>query len=278
MVDSFAPNVNIFDHGIVFEGGQHPDGLRLIATTRLPIHSGFNLSIIDENGRSLNQLAASLANVKGPHTQDDFYEEYDLRHCVLATLYHLNRLIELYVGVCQLFESMQCPLTTVSGNASDPRAFYEIGAFLGAARRVYESIRKSLWKHYRNTGATGRWRSIRTVLHSFDHRIPASFVSELHQSWNSIGDKLAAYRDCVAHYDPLTPGHTTCWMERYGQRWGMSIRLPANPDRKNRRVFDFASGPEALSYCHSVACHLVGLCESLEAQEKVALFLANPPK
>jgi hypothetical protein len=56
----------------------------------------------------------------------------------------------------------------------------------------------------------------------------------------------------------------------------MTVKLPANPGKEERAAFDFDSGPETLSYCHSVACHLVGLCESLEAQTKVAAYLANP--
>jgi hypothetical protein len=168
------------------------------------------------------------------------------------------------------------PGTAICGNTGDPRVFYEIDAFLVAARRVYESIRKILWKHYRNPRAAGRWSSIRSVLKSSNHRIPASFAAELHQSWNAFGNRITAYRDCVAHYDPLTTGNTTCWVDWYGNRWGVSVKLPANPERKSRVAFDFASGPEALSYCHSVACHLVDLCESLEAQDKVGLVLAHP--
>jgi hypothetical protein len=106
--------------------------------------------------------------------------------------------------------------------------------------------------------------------------IPALFAAELRESWNTVGEKLTDYRDCVAHYDPLTDGGTTCWMDWYGNRWGMTVKLPANPDKKSRLAFDFDAGPEALSYCHSVACHLLELCESLEAQTKVASYLANP--
>jgi hypothetical protein len=78
------------------------------------------------------------------------------------------------------------------------------------------------------------------------------------------------------HYDPLTDGATTCWMERYGNRWGMNVKLPANPEPKSRLSFDFATGPEALSYCHTIACHLVDVCQGLEALERVRHHLDNP--
>jgi hypothetical protein len=275
MGKAYSSETNVYAHGIAVEGDEHPESLIMIATAKLPIYSGFSLSIVDFAGHSLNERAVHLANVKRPHYSADYYEEDDLRYCVLATLYHLNQLIDLYVGLCQLFEHIHPPGTAIRGNTSDPRVFYEIDAFLGAARRIYESIRKVLWKHYHTPGATSRWDSFRRVVKS-PHEIPPPFVTELKSSWNTFGNQLADYRNCVAHYDPLTDGGTTCWMDWYGNRWGMTVKLPANPDTKSRSAFNFDSGPEALSYCHSVACHLVELCESLEAQTKVASHLANP--
>jgi hypothetical protein len=117
----------------------------------------------------------------------------------------------------QYFEQIHPKGTAIRGNIGDPRVFYEIDAFLGASRRVYETIRKVLWKHY-GKGSGGRWSSIRNVLTSTGF-VPNSFAKELSHSWKSIGGKLTDYRDCVAHYDPLTDGATTCWMEWYGNRW-----------------------------------------------------------
>jgi hypothetical protein len=273
---AYSSETNIYEHGILVGGDEHPKSLSLIATAKLPIYSGFSLAIVDSQGRSLNEPAAHLAEVNGPHYQADYYEEYDLRYCVLAALYHMNRLIDLYVTITQLFERQHPIGTAVSGNIGDPRVFYEIDAFLGAARRVYESIIKVLWKHYYPRTA-GRWRSIRSAVNSLD-KIPPLFATELKQSWNAFGEKLADYRDCVTHYVPLTDGNTTCWMERYGTRWGMTVKLPANPSKKSRTAFDFNSGPDALGYCHSVVTHLVKLCEILKAQTKVASYLANPRK
>jgi hypothetical protein len=106
--------------------------------------------------------------------------------------------------------------------------------------------------------------------------VPPNFSEKLRISWELFGEKLKQYRDCVAHYDPLTEGGTTCWLDWYGSRWGMTVRLPSNPENKSRQSFDFTSGPEALSYCHMVACHLVDLCEALEAEEKLRNYLDNP--
>jgi hypothetical protein len=273
--EGYPPETDIYEHGIEANGENIQPSLRLIATAKLPIYSGFTLAIVDGEGRSLTERAVHLLRVNQAHYKADYYEEDDLRYCVLATLYHLNRLVDLYVRLTRLFERLHPVGTAVKGNISDPRVFYEVDAFLGAGRRMYESIRKVLWKHYRSRGTTGRWSSIRKVVHSPDG-IPAPFATSLRQSWQSVGEKLTAYRDCVAHYDPLTDGGTTCWMNWHESRWGVTVRLPSNPDRHSRKGFDFRSGPEALSYCHSVACHLVELCELLEAQATIRSHLDNP--
>lgn len=273
MGELYSSETNVYEHGIVVKGDECPESLRLVATARLPIYAHFTLSIVDFEGHSLNERAVHLANVKEPHDLADYYEECDLKYSVLATLYHLNRLVDFYVRFTRIFEQKLPPGAATRGNTGDPRVFYEIDAFLGAARRVYESIRKVLWKHY-GPGTPNRWKSIEKVVKS-PHEVPPPFLTKLQKSLNSYGKKLTEYRNCVVHNDPLTDGQTTCWMNWHGNRWGVTIKLPANPDTKGRRAFDFDSGPEALSYCHLVACHLVELCESLEAQTKVAAYLAN---
>ena len=277
-MDADAPysfDSNVYEHGILIDGVMRPASGRLIATASLPIYSGFNLAIVNLDGYSLNEQAAHLADVTGPHSVADYYKEYDLRYSALATLYHLNRLIDLYVQNIRLFNHHHSVGTAIRGNLDDPRVYYETDAFLGAARRVYESIIRVLWKHY-YTGLPGRWNSIRSAVKSLD-RIPPLFAAELEESWRTVGVKLADYRDCVAHYVPLTSGQTTCWFEVFEDRWGMIVKLPTNPSKKSRE-FDFETGPDALSYCHSVASHLVKLCDQLKTQAKVASYLANPPR
>jgi hypothetical protein len=274
MIQAYSSETNVYEHGIAVEGDEYPESLGLIAPTKLPIYSGFSLSIVDFDGHSLNERAVQLANVQGAHYSADYYEEGDLRYCVLATLYHLNQLIDLYVRLTRLFEREHPPGTAIRGNTSDPRVFYEIDAFLGAARRVYEFIEKVILKHYFPRRKC-RGSSIQNAINMLRKVLPL-FATELQASWDTLGKKLKNYRDCVAHNDPLNDGSITCWLDWYGNRWGMTIRLPANPDKEKRAAFDFDSGPEALSYCHAVACHLVELCESLETQTKVASYLANP--
>ncbi|KAF0957352.1 hypothetical protein [Rhodococcus sp. T7] len=270
MSGAYPSESDIFEHGIIATGSEIQIPLNVLATTRLPIYSGYDFAIVDSDGSSLNERAIQLAQVNRPHAVADFYEESDVRYCLLATLYHLNQLIRLYTDGCRLFDSTYPSSNSTEGNFNNPRVFYEIDALLGSAKRVYESIRKVLWKHYA-PGPQGRWKSIRKAVESPD--IPEPFRSELRLSWDTYGETLADYRNCVAHYDPLTDGATTCWMERYEDRWGMTVKLPSNPSAKSRSGYNFDSGPEALRYCHSIAAHLVDLSEQLTRQSTVSQHL-----
>lgn len=268
-------NMNVYEHGILADSDEWGGSLRLVSSTNLPVYSGFNLTIVDLEGRSLNERAVQLGRVNGPWCNPaDYFEESDVRYSVLATLYHVNRLIDLYVELTQRFEKTHPPGTATRGNTGDARVYYEIDAFLGAGRRVYESIIRVLWKHY-CPGRKGRWNSIKHAVESTGI-IPAPFNEQLRLSWNCFGKRLAEYRDCLMHNVPLTDGGTTCWMEWYGNRWGMNVKLPANPERKRRLSFDFATGPEALSYCHTVACQLVDVCQALDSLERVRHHLDTP--
>lgn len=74
---------------------------------------------------------------------------------------HLNSVIDMYVWACRIFDEHHGYHDgPQSGNTGDSRVLFEIDAYLGAARRVYEAISKVLWKHY-HPHAKGRWDSMR---------------------------------------------------------------------------------------------------------------------
>jgi hypothetical protein len=49
---NYSFDTDIYEHGIAMEGNETPSSLRLLATTRLPIYSGFDLTIVDLHGKS----------------------------------------------------------------------------------------------------------------------------------------------------------------------------------------------------------------------------------
>jgi hypothetical protein len=89
--------MNVYEHGIRTDDEDAPPKLKILGTTELPVYSGFSLSIVDLGGQSLNERAVHILEANGPYSSDDYYEESDLRYCLLATLYHLNRVMHLYV-------------------------------------------------------------------------------------------------------------------------------------------------------------------------------------
>ena len=276
--------VDVFEHGILIIDGEPLSGLARLATTREPIYSHHKLALLDRDGSSLTHRTVHLARPQAAYRNRDFWDETDVRYCLLSSQYHLSRIIGLYVEKCQLFEEHHPAGTALSGNTDDPRIYYEVDAFLGAARRVYEAIRKVLWKHYggpKNVG--GMWSSIRTVMRDQSGAVPAGFFALLQESWSTHGEKLRDYRDCISHYYPLTD-HAVCWMHWYGNRWGATVPLPSNPETHSRKAFDNAGEPipgnsiDALGYCYGIAAHLVGLCEALMALPEIASHIANPPK
>ena len=266
--------IDVFDHGIEVSNGDPPAELARLATTREPIYSGHTLAIVDQDGSSLNDRVGLLVDVPGSYTPSDLWDEHDVRYCLQSALYHLNRIIDMYVDVCRLFEKHQAD--AIRGNTCDPPIYFEVDGFLGDARRVYELIRKVLWKHYPTPG-TSRWRGIRETMNDPSKVFPTHFAQLLEQSWTRFGEKLTAYRDCISHYVPLTD-NATCWTHRYDDRWGATVPLPSNPESKSRAAFDNVQGNgiDALGYCHGVAVHMVGLCEELMALPAVAAHIANP--
>jgi len=272
-----SPDITeVFEHGIEAVGDP-PQGLLRLAT-REPdlIYSGYTLAVVDRDGSSLNHRAALLFEVPVAHARRALYDEYDLRHCLLAALYHLNRSIELYADMARLFEETY-PDTGVEGSGSDQRIYFEVDAFLVAARHLYDLIAKVLWKHY-GREKSDQWLRIKTAIKSQDV-IPTEFDAALRNSWATSGEKVTAYRDCLLHYVPLTEeASTTVWMDRFDGRWGATVRLPSNPKANSRRAFDTrTSDVDAVSYCYGVLSELVGLCEKLVAQPEISAYIANPP-
>lgn len=279
---TYPANIDVFEHGIVVPDGEHPPaGLAILATTRLPIYAEFSLTLVDRNGSSLNDRATHALQVPGAHTIADYYEESDVRFFLRESLYHLNSVVNYYVRACRIFDEHHGYWDGPKrGNTGDTRVLFEVDAYLGAARRVYEAISKVLWKHYNGSpDGKGRWGSMRktvTAIESGSTHVPAQIGASVVSSWTTYGVTLADYRNYVAHTGALS-SHGTFWMTRFSRRWGASVALIDKPEEK-KRVPDRADvRRDALSYCHDIAAHLVGLCEELTSVPEIADYLANPP-
>lgn len=262
----------ILEHGIAVE--QKPnglEGLRVIARTDLAVYSSHSVALLDVEGNHLNERIALMLSPITTYHSADFYEERDVRYSLRTCSYHLDRLVGRYWRITELFEKRH-PLPKIRGNTPDPAVYFEVDAFLTAARRVYEMLRKLLWKHYGN--GQSRPRSFQKLLES-NLRLPAEYGALALGSWQRHGERLTAYRDCMTHYDPLDTGAETCFVEVFGGYWGVNVRLPSNPETKSRASFVF-DGPEVLEYCSSVLSTLTDLAEATQLLQPIAERLANP--
>ncbi|WP_141772502.1 hypothetical protein [Mycolicibacterium neoaurum] len=120
---TYAEGIDIYEHGIVvFDGERAPAGLRIVATTRMPIYNAYSLTLVDQNGTSLNERAVHALDVPGAHAVVDYYEESDVRFFLRESLYHLNSVIDMYVWACGIFNEHHGYLDgPQSGNVGDSR-------------------------------------------------------------------------------------------------------------------------------------------------------------
>lgn len=123
--------IDVYEHGIAVTNSESPAGLARLATTREPIYSGYTITIVDRDGSSLNHRANHVVEPRGPYRTSDLWDEHNVTYCLRSALYRLDRIIEMYVDKCRLFEERQPD--AISGNTSDPRIYFEVDAFLGTA-------------------------------------------------------------------------------------------------------------------------------------------------
>jgi hypothetical protein len=95
---------DVFEHGIVISDGDPPAGLARVATTGQPIYSGYTITLVDRDGSSLNHRANHLVDVPGPYQTSDLWDENNVTYCLRSALYRVDRIIEMYLDKCRLFE------------------------------------------------------------------------------------------------------------------------------------------------------------------------------
>ena len=153
----------MFEHGIVIADGDPPNGLGCFGWRRHGnrFTAATPITIVDRDGSSLNHRANHLVSVPGPYQTSDLWDEHNVTYCLRSALYRLDRMIGMYADHTRHWEETQ--RDAIRGNTGDARVYFEVDAFLGDARRVYDSISKVLWKHYVGR-PKGRWRSVRKLV------------------------------------------------------------------------------------------------------------------
>lgn len=271
--------MKIYSRGIVVESDQDhlPASVHLLATKASPVQSGAPMALIDTLGRSLNERIDRVGQVGGAHRVSDCFEEADLRLLLQACSYHVARMTELYVERNRDFERSYDYQTTLRGNTSEPRVYYELSAFLSSARSWYDALMRLLWKRFDRGQPMPRHFTEFINKQKYRGMVPAPYERALLEGWSAWGQLLNEYRNSAVHRAPLNQPGTTCWIESLERRWALTVRIPADPTAQ-RSQFDFEGGRDALDYCHGSLCDLMDLADHTYALEEVRRPLDHPPR
>lgn len=188
--------------------------------------------------------------------QRHLYHSHAIRYLSGALVYHLQLLHARYETIRDRFKD----ISMIPGAKGDqtaifsdqPEPYYEFDALLAAARRAYDSCRYLLWPSF----GSGKG----TVPASFKKTLPLctnldpAVRDDLQRSWNTWGERLTNYRDCIQHYVPVDFGLSSVTLQQeFPAVWTALVRIPDNPGAKSKTMFTFDKGLDALSFGWQVA-------------------------
>ena len=169
-----------------------------------------------------------------------------LLYVVGAAQYHLCKLIELYNDV-----PLRCLSDSAAQNFRDDRVvlsgqvepYFEIEALISVAVRVFETSRYPLWQCFGRNSACPR--NFEKALRGLE--MPDS-LKAWRQKWSDYYVRLRQYRDCFhhnAHFGARLPFAMGVRIDSY---WGLSVRLPDNPESKSYDAFTYDEDIDSLNY------------------------------
>jgi hypothetical protein len=191
-----------------------------------------------------------------------------------ALEYHCSKLCELYANTCGHFSGLPNPERTERAIFSGKsESYYEFEALVTALRRTYDSLRFSLW-HFFGPGKGDLPVSFYRVL-PLCTALPPTLSEKLRESWDTLGVKITAYRDCIQHYAPVAFSLGAVHMSRGpAGAWTMRALIPDNPQARTASKFTFRHGIDALTFGLDAANSLLQLCtlviSAAERQSKKA--------
>lgn len=132
--------------------------------------------------------------------------------------------------------------------------FYEMTAFLTSARSLLDSlvpIIKALGLH--KLGSPPNERSYQKFMNKIKlYKLPIRFETFFIENWASWASKLTDYRDCLLHYEVLSPASLPYLMTIHSENRIIALQtwLPDNPEEKSVEKYRFDSHMEYLTYAH----------------------------
>jgi hypothetical protein len=263
---------NVFEHGILSIDDEWNGRLSRIATTGLPAHGPHTVSFLNDSNESLHHVIHSMTRVNGPHRQDAYLEESQVAHSLSLLLWRLNYLLGRYTAITRRMQKRNSNDVTSRPVTLSMSVAFDFDSYAHAALNTYRAFASVLSKHYDEP-------ALPTEIHfapsRMTHAIPVAMRQLLDRSWNEQAAKLRRYSCCLVNYEALSTERKWCVASRFGKRWGLSLKLPADPFRTSREL-DFEHGPDALSFAWSNACHIVDLGRQVMSDVRIRMHLDRP--
>lgn len=188
----------------------------------------------------------------GSHfTPGSIQRRHNLAYVASSVVYHCKRLADAYSGIALDMVRMSSIPGHVDASfvsySYQLEPYFELDALLTAARRAYDTSRYILWGAFGpdKGGIPSNFKKTLRACRS----LPLELKAILEQSWETYGEQLTDYRDCIMHYSPIDFGFSTANMQKLdGGVWSVLMRIPDNPDAKSQAAFTFSNGLDALTY------------------------------
>lgn len=147
-----------------------------------------------------------------------------------------------------------------SGGDYPEAVFYEMMAFLTSARSLLDSlipVLKALPSNKR--GSPPKERSYHSFMNKIaKYNLPIHIVNFLNTNW-TWASKLIEYRDCLLHYEVLSPACVPFVIAVHSERRMIALQtwLPDNPESRSVKKYKFDEHIEYLSYAHITYLHIL---------------------
>jgi hypothetical protein len=208
----------------------------------------------------------------GEHIEGAHFHQHHIAYLIGAVAYHCVRLSEIYVDFVGSFAE-SCNTNAIHDASSQVNygrrgthagsPYYEFDAFVSAARRTYDVSRYLLWHSFgeKHDAPTSFARTVPRCA-----RLLPDVRERLTQSWETYGESITEYRDCLHHYVPIDFALDSVSMKRapFGG-WMARVRIPDNPKARSKSEFTYTGGRDALTFAHECATELLDVMNLIVA-------------
>ena len=191
---------------------------------------------------------------------------YQLEYLVDAIQYHCINIGKLYAAIVMTFmehlqQDGEFGKSGVAALSHQTEPYFEFDALIGCARRAYDSTRYLLWALYGDRGSVPN--SLEATLKGH-HRIPPDLHARLASSWHQFGIPLSDYRHCIHHYVSVDFAMASAVMRRLPiGAWGVTMRIPDNPQVRSHKHFTFRRDLDALTYAWELAFEMLDVAKAV---------------